>query len=58
MECLGSEEFAPDKSASATTWQSRLLYRRRRLAKECFGSNRNQKRTIATSRRDDDPTES
>lgn len=32
--------------------------RQRRLAKECFGSNRHQKRSIATPRRDDNQPES
>src|SRR5690348_4989948 len=47
------EEFAPDKSAPATTRQGLSRTRERYLAKECVGSNRALKRTIATSRSED-----
>jgi hypothetical protein len=53
------EEFAPDKSASATTRAEPLTnHRERYLAKECVGSNRALKRTIATSCSDDSQGES
>ena len=52
------EEFAPDKSVSATTGRASHGYHERYLSKECVGSNRALTRTIATSRRDNDRDES
>jgi hypothetical protein len=55
------EEFAPNKSASAMTdCKAELLtvIVSSNIAKECVGSNRQLKRTIATSRSDDNPDES
>ena len=43
MEWPYGEEFAPDKSASAIKGRADQAWRDRRPAKECVGSNRNEK---------------
>ena len=48
---LYGEEFALDTSASATTRQSLSRKRERYLAKECVGSNRNEKNDCNFPRR-------